>query len=60
VPRTIRRVDRKDGQFILLVEQLHTPANSTSYADIRLFICLGPRGHSFYKSQYADEHSQVV
>lgn len=51
---------RKDGELILQAEHLHTRANSASYADHRLVVCLCKRHHIFWKPQHADEYYQIV
>lgn len=50
----------KSGKLILQGEHLHTRANSASYADSRLIICLCLRHHGYYKPQHGDEYYKIV
>lgn len=52
--------ETKDGHLILQAEHLHTRANSASYADSRLVVCLCQRHHIFWKPQHSDEYYKIV
>ena len=51
---------RIDGELILQAEHLHTRANSASFADDRLVVCLCKRHHFYYKPQYPDNYYRIV
>jgi len=51
---------RNDGELILQAEHLHTRANSASYADHRLVVCLCQRHHIYWKPQYSDTYYEIV
>lgn len=50
----------KSGLLILQAEHLHTRANSASFGDTRLVICLCLRHHGYYKPQHSDEYYKIV
>ena len=51
---------RKDGEMILQAEHLYTRANSASFADHRLVVCICRNHHIFYKPQYPLDYYRIV
>lgn len=50
----------KDGHLILQAEHLHTRANSASYADVRLVVCICERHHIFWKPQHSALYNELA
>lgn len=48
------------GDLILQAEHLHTRANSASFADPRLVVCMCKRHHIYWKPQYPDDYYRIV
>lgn len=51
---------RRDGALILQFEHLVTRANSASFGDVRLGVCLCQRHHIFWKPQHSQLYWQLI
>jgi hypothetical protein len=51
---------RNDGELILQAEHLHTRANSASFADLRLVVCICQRHHIYWKPQHSARYNELA
>lgn len=51
---------RKDGNYILQAEHLHSRSNANSFSDTRLVVCVCKRHHIFYKPQFSAEYNELA
>ena len=51
---------KKDGDLILQAEHLHTRANSASYADERLVLCICLHHHIHWKPQHSKRYNELA
>lgn len=51
---------RNDGELILQAEHLHTRANSASYGDSRLVVCICLHHHIHWKPQHSARYNELA